>query len=145
MWGILCKISSVPRNIVMHLSNVELMCIHNHYSGPLHTWAKSRDLVMVRTLDSHPKAVPWVVGKPFYVETGPQALVCSENGPCSGIVAYFVGPKRGEDLVNIICSKLYQFERATWLCSFVCLSWNLPCNKEEICHEICHARGKNKK
>ena len=33
--------------------------------GPLHTRAKSRDLVMVRTLDSHPKAVPWVLGKPF--------------------------------------------------------------------------------
>ena len=41
--------------------------------GPLHTWAKSRDLVMVRTLDSHPKAVPWVLGKPLYVVTGPQA------------------------------------------------------------------------
>ena len=33
--------------------------------GPLRTRAKSRDLVMVRTLDSHPKAVPWVLGKPF--------------------------------------------------------------------------------
>jgi hypothetical protein len=29
---------------------------------------------MVRTLDSHPKAViPWVLGKPFYIVTGPQA------------------------------------------------------------------------
>ena len=28
---------------------------------------------MVRTLDSHPKAVPWVLGKPFYVVTCPQA------------------------------------------------------------------------
>jgi hypothetical protein len=34
-------------------------------------WA--RDLVMVRTLDSHSKAVPWVLGKPLYVVTGPQA------------------------------------------------------------------------
>jgi len=27
-------------------------CLHN--LGPLHTWAKSRDLVMVRTFDSQP-------------------------------------------------------------------------------------------
>jgi hypothetical protein len=40
--------------------------------GPLHTWAKSRDLVMVRTFDSHPKVVPWVLGKPFYGVMGPQ-------------------------------------------------------------------------
>ena len=33
--------------------------------GPLHKRAKSRDLVMVRTFDSQPKAVPWVLGKPF--------------------------------------------------------------------------------
>jgi len=33
--------------------------------GQLHTQAKSRDLVMVRTLDSHPKAIPWMLGKPF--------------------------------------------------------------------------------
>ena len=41
--------------------------------GPLHTWAKSRDLVMVRTLDSHPKVIPCVLGKLLYVVTGPQA------------------------------------------------------------------------
>ena len=41
--------------------------------APSHTQAKSRDLVIVRTLDSHPKAVPWVLGKLFYVVTGPQA------------------------------------------------------------------------
>jgi hypothetical protein len=35
--------------------------------------APSRDLVMVRALDSHPKVVPRVLGKPFYVVTGPQA------------------------------------------------------------------------
>ena len=31
---------------------------------PFHTRANSRDLEMVRTLDFHPKAVPWVLGKP---------------------------------------------------------------------------------
>jgi hypothetical protein len=41
--------------------------------GSPHTWAKSCDLVMVRILDSHPKAVPCVLGKPLYVVTGPQA------------------------------------------------------------------------
>ena len=30
-----------------------------------HTRDKSRDLVMARTLDSHPKAVPWVLEKLF--------------------------------------------------------------------------------
>ena len=58
------------------------------YLGPLHTWAKSRDLVIVRILDSHPKAVPCVLGKPLYV-------VWSENGPCCGTIAYIVGKKRG--------------------------------------------------
>lgn len=32
------------------------------YWGPLQSWAKSCDLIMVRT--SHPKAVLWVLGKP---------------------------------------------------------------------------------
>ena len=37
---------------------------------PLYTQAKSPDFVMVRTLDSHPKAIPWMLGKPFYVVKG---------------------------------------------------------------------------
>ena len=31
----------------------------------------------------------------------------------------FVGGKRGENLVNIICLKLYQFENTTWWCLLV--------------------------
>ena len=37
------------------------------YKGLSHTWAKSRDLVMVRV-------VPWVLRKSFYVVKGPQTL-----------------------------------------------------------------------
>ena len=55
------------------------------------TRAKSRDPVMVRTLDSHPKAIPWVLGKPFYVVTDPHA-------ECEVRMDH-VGGKRGEDLV----------------------------------------------
>ena len=40
--------------------------------GPLHTRAKSRNHEMVRAFDYHPKAVPWVLGYPFCVGTGPQ-------------------------------------------------------------------------
>ena len=57
--------------------------------GPLHTRAKSRDLVMVRALHSR-KAI---IGC-----HGPPRIVWSENRPCCQIIAYFVGEKRGEDL-----------------------------------------------
>jgi hypothetical protein len=40
--------------------------------GPLHTRVNSRDIVMVRILDSHPKAVPCVLKKPF---------LCSHRDP----------------------------------------------------------------
>ena len=43
-----------------------------HSLGPLHTQAKSHDHEMVRALDYHPKAVAWVLGKPFCVVMGPQ-------------------------------------------------------------------------
>jgi hypothetical protein len=42
--------------------------------GPLHTWANSRDLVMVRTLDSHPlkRIIGWVFVCPgIYLEIYP--------------------------------------------------------------------------
>jgi hypothetical protein len=38
---------------------LDLTTIHVRW-GPLHTWAKSHDLVMARTLDSHPKPVPLI-------------------------------------------------------------------------------------
>jgi hypothetical protein len=61
---------------------------------------------MVRSLGSHPKAVPWVLGKPFYVITGPQA------GPLHALLA----DKEGRINFNIICLKLYQFKMITWWC-----------------------------
>jgi len=44
-----------------------------HARATSHMSQESRDLVMVRTLDSHPKAIPWVLGKLFYVVRGPRA------------------------------------------------------------------------
>ena len=40
------------------------------------------------------------VGKAVLGSHGPSSIVCNENGPCCGIIAYFVGGKRGEDLVQ---------------------------------------------
>jgi hypothetical protein len=62
----------------------------------------------VRTLDSHPKVVPWVLGKPFYV--------VKHSGPCCATIAYFVGRKEGRIWFNKICLKLYQFDIINWWC-----------------------------
>ena len=71
---------------------------------------------MVRALDFRPKVVPWVLGKPFYVVTGSQVY-------CEVRMDHVVGPlhvlltgKEGRIWFNIICLKLYQFERITWWC-----------------------------
>ena len=56
------------------------------------------------------------VGKVILGVHGPSSIVWSENGPCCGTIAHFAGGKRGEDLIHIICLKLYQFERTTWWC-----------------------------
>ena len=40
----------------------------------------------------------------------------SENGPCCGTIAYLLVKKEGTIWFTIICLKLYQFERITWLC-----------------------------
>jgi hypothetical protein len=39
------------------------------------------------------------VGKAIIYSHGPSSIVWSENGPCCGTIAYFVGGKRGEDLM----------------------------------------------
>ena len=54
------------------------------------------------------------VGKVVLGSHGPSIIVWSENGPCCGTVAYFVGRKRGRVWYNTRCLKLYQFERTTW-------------------------------
>jgi hypothetical protein len=86
--------------------------------GPLHPRAKSRDLVMVRTLDSHPKAIPPVLGKVVLCSVWLSRIIWSENGPCCGTIAYFVGGEKGRIWFDIICLKLYQFERITWWCLY---------------------------
>ena len=40
------------------------------------------------------------VGKAVLGSHGSSSIVWSENGPCCGTIAYFVGGKRGEDLVS---------------------------------------------
>jgi hypothetical protein len=49
----------------------------------------------VRTLDSHPKAVPWVLGKPFYVVTGPQAQCEGRMDHVAGPLHVLLAEKRG--------------------------------------------------
>ena len=71
---------------------------------------------MVRTVDSHPKGIPWVLGKPFEEVTDPQAYCEVRMDHVAGPLHILLAVKRGEDLVLIICLKLYQFERTTWWC-----------------------------
>ena len=40
------------------------------------------------------------VGKVVLCSHGPSSIVRSENGPCCGTIAYFVGGNRGKDLVK---------------------------------------------
>ena len=87
--------------------------------GPLHTQAKSRDLVMVMTLDSYPKAVPWVLGKSFQVVTDPQAQCEVRMDHVAGPLHILLAKKSGGDWVNIICLKSYQFETTIWWCLYV--------------------------
>ena len=49
-----------------------LCILEGRILGSLHTQAKSRDHEMVKAFDYHPKAIPWVLGYPFCVGTGPQ-------------------------------------------------------------------------
>ena len=50
---------------------------------------------MVRTIDSHPKAIPWVLGKPFYVVTGPQAHCELKKDHVVGTLHILLVEKRG--------------------------------------------------
>ena len=51
------------------------------------------------------------VGKAVFGSHGPSSMVRSENGPYCGTITYFVGGKKGRIWFNIICLKLYQFQR----------------------------------
>jgi hypothetical protein len=98
---------------------------------------------MVRTLDSHPTAVPWVLGKPFYVVTRPQAQCEVRMDHVAGPLHILSAEQEGRISFDRICLKLYPFERIIWWC----LS-NLECLGIyfgiflTICLEICLA-GKN--
>ena len=63
----------------------------------------------------------------------PSSIVWNENGPCCETIAYIVGRRRGKDLVNLRCLKLYQFQNTTWWC----LSVLEPNIYSDICYEIC--------
>ena len=68
---------------------------------------------MARTLDSHPKAVSWVLGKLFYVVMGPQAQCEVRMDHVAGPLHNLLAGKEGRIWYNIICLKLYQFKRIT--------------------------------
>jgi hypothetical protein len=66
--------------------------------------------------DSHPKAVPWVLGKPFYVVSGPQAESELRMDHIAGPLHILLAEKEKRIRFNIICLKLYQFKKITWWC-----------------------------
>ena len=84
--------------------------------GPLHTRAKSQDLLMSRTLNSPSKGRTMGVGKAVLGSHGPSSILGSENGPWCGTIAYFVAGKEGRIWFDMICLKLYQLERTTRWC-----------------------------
>ena len=93
--------------------------------GPLHTRAKSHDLVMVRTLDSHPKAVLWVLGMSLQVVTDPQAEHEVRMDLVAGPFHILLAEKGGGfGLIQYVSN-------STNLREFVYLA---------IYYEICHAR-----
>ena len=59
------------------------------------------------------------VGKAILGSQGPSSIVWSENRPCCGTNAYFVGWKEGRIWLNTICVKIDQFEIIIWWCLFV--------------------------
>ena len=61
---------------------------------------------MVRTLESHPKAVPWVLGKLFYVITGHQAYCELRMDHVAGPLHISLSEKEGRIWFNIVCLKL---------------------------------------
>ena len=89
---------------------------------------------------------PWLSSKGRTMGVGiavlcshmPSSTVWSENGPCCRTIAYFIGGKEGRIWLNIICLKLYPFERIIWWCLSI-----LECLRiffgicSTICLEIC--------
>jgi hypothetical protein len=59
------------------------------------------------------------VGKVVICSHGLSSIVWSENRPCCGTIAYFVGKKDGRIWFNIKILKLYQFKRIIWWCLLV--------------------------
>jgi hypothetical protein len=85
-------------------------------------WLSSKDRTMGVS-----KAVSW--------SHGLSSIVWSESGPCSGTIAYFVGGKREEDLVQYNMSQtLSNWEN--YLVVFVC-PWIYYRTSFGICHAIC--------
>ena len=69
---------------------------------------------MVRSLDSHRKVVRWVLGKPFYVVTGPQAWCEVRMDHGAGPLHILLAVKEGRIWFHVIISlQLYQFKRMT--------------------------------
>ena len=93
-WGVALPVSTCPI-LASHMSQDLWPC---NGEGP---WLSSKGRAMV-------------VGKAIFSSHRPSSIVWSENGPCCGTIAYFVGIKEGRIWFNTICLKLYQFNRNTW-------------------------------
>jgi hypothetical protein len=62
------------------------------------------------------------VGEVVLCSHGPSSTVWSENGPCCGTIAYFVGGKRGEDLVQYNMSQTLSIQD-NHLAMLICLGF----------------------
>ena len=78
---------------------------------------------MVGTLDSHPKAVPWVLGMMLYVVTGPRVECEVRVDHVARPLHILLAEKRGRICFDITCLKFSLDLRE--LLRSVCLSWNL--------------------
>ena len=78
------------------------------------------------------------VGKAVLGSHGTSSTVWSDNGPCCGTIAYFVGGKRGKDLVS------YNMYQTLTIWEDYLVVFANPGIYYEICPKIYHVEGKKK-
>ena len=79
----------------------------------------------MKTLDSHLKVVPWVLGKLFYVVTGPQASCEVRMDHVVGPLHILLAEKEERIWFDIKCLNSINLRE---LLGGVCLSWNMSWN-----------------
>ena len=78
---------------------------------------------MVKTIDSHLKAVPWVLVKPLYVVTSPRAYYEVRVDHVAGPLHILLGEIERMIWFDIICLKCNQFEMIDRVCLYLMIIW----------------------